>query len=109
METLPIPVQQGISINYETNVEKKENSKGTFYRQNNQYRKRVNEKITFTQYVEDLLSLRSFLIQHQGKPFLWDYTGKSYFCTQVSLTYLEETENSIKGEATLTLLLNTNE
>ncbi len=109
MNTLPLPVTLQTNISYTQNVQIYENSKSAFYVTNNPYRNRVRENIQIQQYHDDLITVRTFLLNHHGIPFIWEKdASKSYFCLNAQFVYKSYLNNKLRGDVSLTLILNTN-
>lgn len=106
MDTLPLPTIVGLEVIKQSQSEILSKDNHKFYRQKTKFRVIPTENVSFTQYTNTLLLVRSFLLDHIGIPFIWEYTGKSYYWVDAQIEYLED---GTKGNVTLSLVLNQNQ
>ena len=110
MDTLPLPAILGLQVEVESQsvVLKSPQSQASSFTVAQGFRRIEKESISFTQYVTDVMSVRTWLIAHKGQAFIWAYTGKAYYWTKYSIDYKEDRETTITGDVSLTLMRATN-
>lgn len=106
MDTLPLLPIVGLQVEKISQSELLTDKSGSkMFRETSKYRVFSKESYKFTQYTNNIAEVRAFLLVHVGIPFIWSYTGKTYYWTGADIEYLVD---GTKGNVSLTLVLDTN-
>lgn len=110
METLITPIEVNTTINYtkaDEKIEYAQSSLSSFY--SNKYRKVSAEQVNVSYYSTDILRIETFLNSQRDKSFIWNYTGKVYWCNSYSVEYQGiDSNNRLKGRVSINLARDTN-